>query len=174
MSSTAVYNLHKRQEVYIVELLDLAVEKDRLSTIDNYPNFSEKPSEDDEDEMEDGNDVDVPQIPSLQKLVAQATPSETGLYPHELRMLSCAPDCSVNKQTFSKSWLYEDDVTNPRAILDSLYERGYIAVDGVEKTIKKTKSCRTKKRTSRNRSQEKWEKGGTNFSHFGIGGCQNT
>lgn len=53
------------------------------------------------------------EIPSLQDLVATATPSEQGLYPHEILMLNYASTYKTSGNTFQGFWLYEYGVNDP-------------------------------------------------------------
>ena len=77
------------------------------------------------------------EIPSLQDLVATATPSKQGLYPHEILMLNYASTYKTSGNTFQGFWLYEYGVNNPQAILDSLLDRGFITIGGVRDTLQR-------------------------------------
>lgn len=77
------------------------------------------------------------EIPSLQDLVATATPSEQGLYPHEILMLNYASTYKTSGNTFQGFWLYEYGVNDPQAVLDSLLDRGFITIGGIKDTLQR-------------------------------------
>lgn len=77
------------------------------------------------------------EIPSLHDLVATATPSKQGLYPHEILMLKYASTYKTSGNTFQSFWLYEYGVNNPQAVLDSLLDRGFITIGGIRDTLQR-------------------------------------
>lgn len=77
------------------------------------------------------------EIPSLQDLVASATPSEQGLYPHEILMLNYASTYKTTGNTFQGFWLYGYGVKNPQAVLDSLLDRDFITIGGIRDTLQR-------------------------------------
>lgn len=77
------------------------------------------------------------EIPSLHDLVATATPSKQGLYPHEILMLNYASTYKTSGNTFQSFWLYGYGVNNPQAVLDSLLDRGFITVGGIKDTLQR-------------------------------------
>ena len=64
--------------------------------------------------------------PTLQQRLSSAYPSRSGLYPHELLMLSYAPSYTIKENTFQHFWKWEYSVTDPQDVLDSLFIRGFI------------------------------------------------
>ena len=77
------------------------------------------------------------EIPSLHDLVATATPSKQGLYPHEILMLNYASTYKTSGNTFQSFWLYGYGVNNPQAVLDSLLDRGFITIGGIRDTLQR-------------------------------------
>lgn len=78
---------------------------------------------------------------NLAKLMKRATPSQRGLYPHELSILSsCAKSkYKTSNNTFARYWDYNYGIKDPQYILDMLYERGFIEPDDVYATINQLK-----------------------------------
>lgn len=76
-------------------------------------------------------------VPSLHDLVATATPSKQGLYPHEILMLNYASAYKTSGNTFQGFWLYEYGVDNPQAVLESLLDRGFISIGGIKDTLQR-------------------------------------
>lgn len=75
------------------------------------------------------------EIPSLQDLIATATPSKQGLYPHEILMLNYASTYKTSGNTFQGFWLYQYGVNNPQLVLESLLDRGFLAIGGIKDTL---------------------------------------
>lgn len=73
--------------------------------------------------------------PSLEELIASAVPSKQGLYPHEILMLGSAHEFKTKANEFQKYWRWHYSITDPQAVLDSLYERGFIRVDDFRRTL---------------------------------------
>ena len=64
--------------------------------------------------------------PPLNLLLKSATPSRQGLYPHEILMLKYAPKIKTSDNVFQKFWYWDYSVTDPKAVLNSLSDRGFI------------------------------------------------
>lgn len=78
-------------------------------------------------EIQDKSREDLEQTVAFKKCMAKAIPSENGLYPHELLMLSYATSYSQCGNSFARFWYYECHYTgDPQQLLDSLAERGFI------------------------------------------------
>lgn len=77
------------------------------------------------------------EIPSLNDLIAAATPSTQGLYPHEILMLNYASTYKTSGNIFQGFWLYEYGVNNPQAVLESLLDRGFITIGGTKDTLQR-------------------------------------
>lgn len=89
------------------------------------------------------------EIPSLHDLVAAATPSKQGLYPHEILMLNYASTYKTSGNTFQGFWLYEYGVNNPQTVLESLLDRGFITIGGIKDTLQRQTVSTLKKELSR-------------------------
>lgn len=76
---------------------------------------------------------------SLEILLADAIPSKQGLYPHEILMLEYAPTFKISNNYFQQFWYYQYSVKNPQAVLDSLYEKGFIAEGDLKDALEKLK-----------------------------------
>ena len=85
---------------------------------------------------------DPPRVPPVQlsKLLEEAIPSNRGLYPHELFMLSLAYRYKTDGNEFLRFWRTSYGVDNPQLILDSLCERGFIEPADVITTIENWKT----------------------------------
>lgn len=77
--------------------------------------------------------------PPLSALLKTATPSKQGLYPHEIMMLEYAPHFKTSNNSFQNFWYWQYSVTEPQAILDSLFERGFIEVGDLRSALEKLK-----------------------------------
>ena len=77
--------------------------------------------------------------PPLSALLKTATPSKQGLYPHEIMMLEYAPHFKISNNTFQNVWYWQYSVTEPQAILDSLFERGFTEVGDLRSALEKLK-----------------------------------
>lgn len=77
--------------------------------------------------------------PPLSALLKTATPSKQGLYPHEIMMLEYAPHFKISNNTFQNFWYWQYSVTEPQAILDSLFERGFTEVGDLRSALEKLK-----------------------------------
>ena len=65
----------------------------------------------------------VHEVKELQK---NSFPSQNGLLPHEILMLSYAHKYFVGQTDFQQFWYYKYAVDNPGRLLESLKERGFI------------------------------------------------
>ena len=75
----------------------------------------------------------------LSTLLKTATPSKQGLYPHEIMMLEYAPHFRTTHNNFQNFWYWQYSVTEPQAILDSLFERGFTEVGDLRSALEKLK-----------------------------------
>jgi hypothetical protein len=66
-----------------------------------------------------------------------ATPSKQGLYPHEIMMLEYAPRFKTVNNTFQGFWYWQYSITEPQAVLDSLYKRGFIEISDLRTTLER-------------------------------------
>lgn len=63
------------------------------------------------------------------------SPDSFGLYPHELLMLSYAPTFTTDHTDFQQFWWWQYGVQDPRELLTSLAERGFVEVGGPEQAV---------------------------------------
>lgn len=63
------------------------------------------------------------------------TPSRNGLYPEEILMLSYAPTYKLSGNQFPEFWASEYSVTDPQGLLQSLLDRGFLAVGDLQATL---------------------------------------
>lgn len=82
-----------------------------------------------------GNVVEQDGIIPLGVLLKKATLSKQGLYPHEILMLDYAPHFKRSKNSFQSFWYWQYSVTKPQAVLDSLFERGFIKVGNLRSAL---------------------------------------
>lgn len=77
----------------------------------------------------------------LNRLISKAYQSFNGLYPHEILMLSDASNhCEgCTNKDFCGYWFYKYHVTNPKQILDSLFDRGFIRYANLKEHLNKAK-----------------------------------
>ena len=85
------------------------------------------------------NEPAIDDIPSLQSRLEDATPSKNGLYPHEILMLDYAHTYKNSKNQFQNFWKWNYSVLNPQAVIDSLYQRGFISEGSIKATLSKLK-----------------------------------
>ena len=64
----------------------------------------------------------------LDELISQAVPSEQGLYPHEILMLSLARNYTDTTEKFEDFWQFQYYVSDPRSVIESLLERGFLKI----------------------------------------------
>ncbi|MBQ6997361.1 MAG: SAP domain-containing protein [Oscillospiraceae bacterium] len=75
--------------------------------------------------------------PPLSTLLKTATPSKQGLYPHEIMMLEYAPHYKITNNTFQRFWYWQYSVTDPQAVLDSLFQRGFTKVGDLRSALER-------------------------------------
>ena len=75
------------------------------------------------------------EIQQIKELQRNSFPSKNGLRPHEILMLYYAPSYSVNETSFPQFWYYEYAIDNPRKVLDSLNNRGFIRKASAKESI---------------------------------------
>jgi len=80
-----------------------------------------------------------PDIPNIEQLIKQAIPSKQGLYPHEILALHYAEKYYLDKNEFQQFWFYQYGITNVQTLLNSLLERGFLQVGGLQPILKKQK-----------------------------------
>lgn len=80
----------------------------------------------------------------LEDLLKAAIPSKQGLYPHEIMMLDYASHFKTSNNSFQQFWYYEYSVTEPQAVLESLYEREFIKVGDLRSALDKLKLAEIK------------------------------
>ncbi len=78
-------------------------------------------------------------VPSLQSRLSKATPSKSGLYPHEILMLDYAHTYKNTKNQFQNFWKWNYSVIDPQSVLDSLLQRDFIVESSVKSTLSKLK-----------------------------------
>ncbi len=103
-----------------------AIINSQVSQMPNTPTKSDKTKE----------IVNDSEPQTLENMIKQAVPSQGGLYPHEILMLEYADTYKTNENTFQNFWKWEYSVLNPQAVLDSLYERGFICHGDVQSALK--------------------------------------
>lgn len=62
----------------------------------------------------------------LECQIESAYPSNNGLYPHEILMLSYAPKMTSDNTKFPQFWQREYNIQNPQGIIDKLIKEGFI------------------------------------------------
>lgn len=75
--------------------------------------------------------------PSFIKLLNQMQPSSQGLYPHEILMLHYAEKFTNHDDAFPLWWESRYSVTSPRRLLHSLFNRGFLALGGLENALER-------------------------------------
>lgn len=79
-------------------------------------------------------------IVPLEAYLKVATPSNQGLYPHEILMLHYANTYKVNGDNrFQSFWLYQYSVEEPQSVLDSLQSRGFLTVGDLRSALERCK-----------------------------------
>lgn len=71
----------------------------------------------------------------VKKRIKRMKPNESGLYPHEILLLSYAPTYYIEKNSFPKFWWYRYGVKNVDKGLKSLKKRGFLKVGSIDATI---------------------------------------
>lgn len=103
-----------------------AIINSQVSQMPNTPTKSDKTKE----------IVNDSEPQTLENMIKQAVPSQGGLYPHEILMLEYADTYKTDENTFQNFWKWEYSVLNPQAVLDSLYERGFICHGDAQSALK--------------------------------------
>ena len=80
----------------------------------------------------------------VSRRIAGTEPQCNGLYPHEILMLSYASKYTVGEKSFQGFWWHSYGVKNPEAVLESLQNRGFLAIGNVEATINRLKGSELK------------------------------
>lgn len=79
-------------------------------------------------------------IVPLEAYLKVATPSNQGLYPHEILMLHYANTYKMNGDSrFQSFWLYQYSVEEPQSVLDSLQSRGFLTVGDLRSELERCK-----------------------------------
>lgn len=76
-----------------------------------------------------------PEIVPAHERVTSLSADRHGLYPHELLMLVYAHTYTTDTRDFQQFWWYRYGVRNPRALLVSLTERGFLRIGGTESAV---------------------------------------
>ena len=76
---------------------------------------------------------------ALKRVLKMATPSKNGLFPHELMMLNYANSYNTNSNSFQSFWEYQYYVEDPKELLNSLEERGFIKIGDIKNTLENKK-----------------------------------
>lgn len=79
-------------------------------------------------------------IPLKQRL-NKAFKSSNGLYPHEILMLSYATSFKERDNIFQSFWKWNYSVLDPQAVLNSLFQRGFINRSDIKTTLCKLRAC---------------------------------
>lgn len=74
----------------------------------------------------------------------EMAPSRQGLFPQEILMLSYAPTYKISGNQFPEFWRYKYSVTDPQGLLQSLCERGFLAVGDLRTTLSQLKVAELK------------------------------
>ena len=75
----------------------------------------------------------------VEKRIAGKGPGPSGLYPHEVLMLSYAEHFPINGAQFQSFWWFRYGVRDPAVLLYSLYQRGFIKVGSFIQTLRNAK-----------------------------------
>lgn len=62
----------------------------------------------------------------VEKRIKSLNPGPSGLYPHEILMLHYAQGYKTSIQEFQGFWRYKYGVRDPKGVLTSLMQRGYL------------------------------------------------
>lgn len=66
----------------------------------------------------------------VEKRIKSLNPGPSGLYPHEILMLHYAQGYKTSIQEFQGFWRYKYGVRDPKGVLTSLMQRGYLKTGG--------------------------------------------
>lgn len=113
--------------------------KENIEVVDPEPkesvflSFDEKtkiPSEDDELRRSDGS--------ALRDRLTKLTPTNKGLYPHEILLLHYATGYTFGQKKYQNFWYYRYLIPNVQNALHSLLERGFLTLGNFEDQIEKS------------------------------------
>lgn len=90
-------------------------------------------------QADEGVEIEVEGPAPLEELLKAAIPSKQDLYPHEIMMLEYATHFKTSNNSFQNFWYYQYSVTEPQAVMDSLYEREFIEVGDLRSSLDKLK-----------------------------------
>ncbi len=79
--------------------------------------------------------TDKPEIVPLKEYLLTAYPSLTGLYPHEILLLSYAEKYTTEQKNFQQFWIYQYGVLDVPKLLNDLQNRGYLELGSIELTL---------------------------------------
>ena len=79
--------------------------------------------------------TDKPELVPLKEYLLTAYPSSTGLYPHEILLLSYAEKYSTDQKSFQQFWIYQYGVLDVPNLLNDLKNRGYIGLGSIGLTL---------------------------------------
>lgn len=74
-------------------------------------------------------------VSEIRELVRNSFPSNNGLLPHEIFMLSKATHYKTEETSFPQFWHYDFGVENPQALLKMLLNRGFIRVATAKESV---------------------------------------
>lgn len=106
-------------------------------------------------ELDEQRKQEIQRIKNIRDL---SYPSENGLRPHEILMLSYAPNYLVGNNNFSKFWYYQFAVEDPKRLLDSLLNRGFLRIATAEESLPSLKVAELKDILSRKNITAKGKK----------------
>lgn len=93
-------------------------------------NFSNSPSE-----LKVETAITTPAIIPVEKRIKSLQPSDQGLYPHEILLLSYAPKYRIEEQSFPGFWWYRYGVKDVHQCLQSLLSRGFLTVGSLQSAM---------------------------------------
>lgn len=109
------------------------LKKKSAATVSQSPQTSSVPSA--QDEIKESI-IYEDEEQTLESRIRQAIPSQAGLYPHEILMLEYASTYKTCENTFQNFWKWEYSVLEPQAVLESLFERGFICHEDTSSALK--------------------------------------
>ena len=93
-----------------------------------------------EEQQSQASSVAIEGVVPLESYLKVATPSNQGLYPHEILMLHYANTYKVDGDNrFQSFWLYEYSIEEPQRVLDSLQSRGFITTGDLRSALERHK-----------------------------------
>lgn len=75
----------------------------------------------------------------VEKRIRSLNPGPSGLYPHEILMLHYAQGYKTSIQEFQGFWRYKYGVRDPKGVLTSLMQRGYLKTGGAPEAMRNAK-----------------------------------